>query len=65
MIVEVECRMCGKTHYLKVEAQDFNDWNNGKLAQDAFPYLTLEKRELLISRTCPQCWKKLFGGEDG
>ena len=33
---------------------------NGKLIQDAFPYLTDGQRELMISNTCDTCWNKFF-----
>lgn len=29
--------------------------------QDILPDVSAEWRELLISHTCPKCWKKMFG----
>ena len=34
------------------------------LIQDAFPELSKEDRERLITGICPKCWKELFGDED-
>jgi len=48
-----------------VRPQDFEDWRQGELVQFAFPYLSKEQRELLISGTCGECWKTLFGNPFG
>ena len=64
MIIEVECRMCGKQYNLKAEKEGIQKWMNGMNIQDALPYMPAEERELLISGTCPECWDKLFGGEE-
>jgi hypothetical protein len=45
----------------KVEPDDYFAWKDGKLIQEAFPYLSAGQRELLISNTCEKCWEKLFG----
>jgi hypothetical protein len=45
-----------------VNEADYWDWQDGALAQDAFPYLSADDRELLISGICPTCWEKSFGG---
>lgn len=57
----IECPMCGKEHTVEVEYKDFLDWEEGKLAQYAFPYLNSTEREQLISRLCPSCQKEIFG----
>ena len=45
-----------------VENDDYQSWQNGKLIQDAMPYLTISQRELLISGICGTCFDKMFGG---
>lgn len=62
MIIEAECRICGKTKSLNVDYDRVQKWMNGMLIQDAFPEMPVEDRELLISGTCPECWDKLFNG---
>ncbi len=42
---------------------DFFKWQEGELAQNAFPYLSADEREMLISGVCPKCWAKTFGEE--
>ena len=33
----------------------------GQYAQDAFPFLSPEDREQIISGTHPKCWQEMFG----
>lgn len=56
----VQCNCCGDIHTLNFEKEDFIEWKNGKLIQNAMPYLSAEQRELLISKTCPICWDRMF-----
>jgi hypothetical protein len=61
----VECIGCRKFYALKVERADYDRLSNrNEFIQDIFPYLSPPMRELLISRTCPKCWKKMFGAEE-
>lgn len=55
------CPLCKKLNTVVVERQDFIDWHvNGKYVQKAFPYLSADEREILVSGTCKGCWEKLF-----
>lgn len=60
--VQVQCRLCGKEHTLLVNRDDWDVFNSRPrpLIQDIFPYLSPNERELLISRTCDECWAKVF-----
>ena len=58
------CRVCGKLFYIAVLVDDLLKYHKGTLIQDAFPYLSADERELLISRTCPVCWNGIFSDED-
>lgn len=60
----IRCRMCGIDHRVMVNSAHLDDYENGELVQNAFPYLTPDERELFISRTCGKCFDKMFGGED-
>lgn len=64
--MQVSCRMCRKTHPLKVRVEDYLTFDSPDRPhiQDIFPYLTPAERELLISGTCEECWNKMFGGDD-
>lgn len=61
VIVEIICPFCGCLHTVEVNEDDFNAWQNGELAQNAFPYLSATEREQLISRICPVCQEDIFG----
>lgn len=56
------CPFCGKANEVFVNEMDYLDWCDGKLAQHAFPYLSADEREMLISGICPTCWDDMFGG---
>lgn len=55
------CPFCGHAHEIAVNEADYWDWEDGELAQVAFPYLSAEEREMLISGICPKCWDEMFG----
>jgi len=58
------CPFCGKAHEIEVNEIDYLDWQDGMLAQEAFPYLSADEREMLISGICPDCWNGMFGQEE-
>lgn len=58
------CPFCGKGHEIEVNEIDYLDWQDGEHAQNAFPYLSANEREMLISGICPDCWDKMFGQEE-
>ena len=58
------CPICGRANEIAVNEMDYLDWSDGMLAQEAFPYLSADEREALISGICPTCWEKMFGGDD-
>lgn len=60
---EAFCKLCGKVVVLQVNEEDLDEYfntprNERRLVQDIFHYLTPEERELLISNTCDDCFKK-------
>jgi hypothetical protein len=62
--VVTTCPFCGKSYGIEVNEIDYLDWEDGKMAQDAFPYLSADEREMLISGICPTCWDKYFGSDE-
>ena len=56
------CRVCKNQVEMQVHIEDVTAWENGKLIQDAMPYLTPGEREVLISGTCEPCFDRMFGG---
>ena len=59
------CVHCGSEYVLWVNEKDFLDWTSGVgYIQEKLPYLTAGERELLISGTCDNCWKVMFGSNE-
>jgi len=44
--------------------EEFTSAVKGTHAQVAFPDMSTDNRERLISGTCPKCWNKMFGHMD-
>ena len=61
--VITRCPICGGGTGVHVNEMDYLDWQDGVLAQVAFPYLSANEREALISGICPTCWENMFGGD--
>lgn len=62
--VITQCPFCGRGNEVEVNEADYWDWDDGELAQVAFPYLSADEREMLITGICPQCWNKYFGSDE-
>lgn len=58
------CPNCDCVNKVQVNESDYIAWQDGELTQIAFPYLSAEDHEKLISGFCEDCWDALFGGED-
>lgn len=67
MLIKVEtvCPFCGRVDSVVVLEEDFENYVNGGLVQECFPYLTQDERERLISGICPSCWDGMFSGLEG
>lgn len=58
------CMVCFKASEITVSAEAYHRWERGELIQRAFPELSDNERELLITGIHPECWIKIFGEED-
>jgi len=59
--IQRTCRLCGKLVEMLVNSKDLSDWKSEKkYIQDAMPYLSDSEREILISKTCGECFDKMF-----
>ena len=65
MIVTKQSIVSGKVYQMELDItqQQLNDFANGRLglAQEAFPHLSIDEREFIISGIHPTEWKQLFG----
>lgn len=59
-----DCPVCNEWSSLIVEDDDYKDWRAGVFIQDAFPYLNINSRELLMTGTHPECWDRMFEYEE-
>lgn len=55
------CIVTGKLYSVIVQKRSYVAWQQGELVQNAFPELSKEDREFLISGTSPEGWKEIFG----
>ena len=56
----VTCDTCGTESDIHIrDIRDARQWQDGELIQQALPYLTPAERELLISRTCGECFEAM------
>ncbi len=56
MEVTTMCPFCKAKQTLKVNPKAFSRWRKGLLIQDAFPKLTPDEREALITGICSECF---------
>jgi hypothetical protein len=50
------CPECGERTMMEVSLMGYMQWKGGALIQNAFPNLTNDERELLITGTHSECW---------
>jgi hypothetical protein len=59
--IETTCPLCRKKTTIRVGAEEYQKWKAGGHIQSAFPGLTDDEREALLSGTCYECWNKMWG----
>ena len=59
--VTVKCPFCGAETVISVPIEGIKKYKDGALIQNAFPNMTAEEREVLISGICFKCQKQVFG----
>lgn len=55
------CVMCGDTAVIDLPTAGFEAWVGGAHVQHAFPGMSADIRELLISGTHSACWDEMWG----
>lgn len=58
------CKVTGQIQSVSFSAEGYEKYRNGALIQNAFPELSPDEREFLISGTSKEGWEKLFGSEE-
>lgn len=62
--VVTTCALCGRIHHTDVDAAALVRWRGGDFIQDAFPHLSEDAREILLTGTCGPCWDAAFAEPD-
>lgn len=62
MIIIRRCPFTDKINdwELPVTPEQIKEWEEGMLAQDAFPHLTDDQREFIMTGITPDVWTMLF-----
>lgn len=58
------CIHCQENYTIYLPDKDYKSWRNGTFIQDAFPYLTKDKREMIMSGTHSSCFDIMFANAD-
>lgn len=64
VVVSGDCVFGGGPYSVEVNAEAYAMWKSGTLAQDAFPNLSADDREFLISGISPKGWADKFGEDE-
>jgi hypothetical protein len=59
-----QCPRCGRIDEFEVDEAQVKAWKSGTLIQKAFPDLTPDQREQLITGYDSACWDELFREPD-
>lgn len=59
-----DCPMCGGEARVRIPAQGLWDWEHGAFVQTAFPGLSADQREMVMSGTHPKCWDLMMGEDE-
>ena len=63
MLVSRVSPFSGNTHImdLPITVEQVIEFNRGALVQNAFPHLTADEREFILTGITPQEWEEAFG----
>jgi hypothetical protein len=62
--LNITCRVCLDQNEVKVQPNDLSKYRAGAHAQDVFPYLSADQRELIISGVCGKYFDEMFADEE-
>lgn len=64
MFIITQCDLCGHENYpIEVDQHQYASWQTGAFIQNAFPYMSINNREKLLSGMCDKCSKELDEAE--
>ena len=59
----IRCIKCNKYHSISCTIDQYDQWKAGTYIQWAMPHLTVNERELMISKICGECFDKMYSGD--
>lgn len=62
--VTSSCTVCQKSSEIELDTRDITKWKDGALAQDVWPNLSDDQRELIMSGTHNSCWTEVMSAID-
>ena len=62
--VRLLCRICSQQQEVIAPVAGLMAWEEGAFIQDAMPELSAGDREMLISQTCDDCCRMMFGDDE-
>lgn len=63
LVIIFPCVVCNKSSEVELDREQYEQWQSGMHVQAAFPEMSAEDREILISGTHPECWDILWAEE--
>lgn len=58
-LIRTMCPVCDAESAVRVNTAEWQAWKDGALIQDAFPNLSANTREALMTGTCDKCWAEM------
>lgn len=59
--MNITCKYCDTEYIIPITREDYEQWKSfGGCLEDVEEDLEAWEREMLISSTCDNCWKKMF-----
>lgn len=62
--IEGRCVFTGEYYSVLVKPEQYRAWQNGTVAQEAFPDLSADDREFIISGISPKGWALMSANMD-
>jgi hypothetical protein len=62
-VIRTECPNCNKEFLVLVKEADIHKFIEGTKIQFAFPYLSSNDREKILTGICDKCWSNMFKEE--
>lgn len=70
MLIKMTSKLTGQLNVMDIPLTETEfeaamaTWKRGSLVQEAFPTLTKDEREFLMTGSTPEEWNEVFGEED-